>query len=915
MKQIGIAWALAVLLSSAAGAEIEGLVGYWSFDEAGGGVAGDASGNGNDGTIHGAAFVKSPKGHALGFDGADDFVACAASKSLQQLERAGTIAFWFKPEEFRGGLVNWSTGRGWPDQRLVISYKVYHGATDFIQASADSRRHRERRLAWPAKNAWNHVAVTFDGGTVCYYLDGILRNVFYQDARPMIAGVPLWFGRNAGLGPAYFKGAMDEVRIYKRMLSSLEVLASYRNQVAAFQGKTKDVQELLIRAQAVPEPGWIAVETDFARLRPLPDSSALAVSVRGAAGSKVLGRKVKIISPDVGSIIVKMDAADFLPGTYQVTGRILDGEGKPVGEPSRESVEWPGQPTEFKGIRILNNVVWELLKLEQTRINGSRSFAFTSPKSRWIYVAATADATGGGISISVDDEKKIVSFAQGQTATKEAMRFLPAGEHELIVSTEGAGQIKHLVIRSIPEIIVHEFIGGPWSVELGMSPEDFRERYVIPSVNTFVIAPRHLDHPFFEKWQTSGRRWLAACRTLINEAYTVDIIYDQVSRTPGFANPLVHGSMADEFTGVHPSCRNYAEAIRRLRASPEFSDKLLYIYMNNLFGSEEAREIWKSIVDTGSGFAWKRYLPTQSDELSARKFLEEEVVDRARKFRQAHPDALEHTAVCFGSFSLVGGHLLGTTPSVNHKDYLDMQYNIVANDPTFWGTNGLMLYHSSYTDEEILRWVCNLLRHYGIEGETRPATRDPYESPHFSNGDFVDGTHGWNIAPAEPDGVRTVLKRGLSLLQTRYGSSEGETGLVTVRSAKEPNMITREITDLQPGRLYTFRMLTCDYEDMSREEKHDVSVKLENVSLIPDKSFCHLFHNPGWGNFPPYDAQKNKAWMNYHWYLFRAQGKTARMTITDWAGDNEPGGRIGQELMFNYIQVHPYYPADGQQWN
>ena len=55
MKQIGIAWALAVLLSSAVGAEIEGLVGYWPFDEAGGEVAGDASGNENDGTIHGAA--------------------------------------------------------------------------------------------------------------------------------------------------------------------------------------------------------------------------------------------------------------------------------------------------------------------------------------------------------------------------------------------------------------------------------------------------------------------------------------------------------------------------------------------------------------------------------------------------------------------------------------------------------------------------------------------------------------------------------------------------------------------------------------------------------------------------------------------------------------------------------------------
>jgi len=113
MKQIGLAWALAVLLSSAIGAEIKGTVGYWSFDEAAGEVARDASGNGNDGTIHGAKFVKSPKGFALKFDGEDDFVECEASKSLQQLELAGTIELWFKPEELQGGLVNWSTGSGW----------------------------------------------------------------------------------------------------------------------------------------------------------------------------------------------------------------------------------------------------------------------------------------------------------------------------------------------------------------------------------------------------------------------------------------------------------------------------------------------------------------------------------------------------------------------------------------------------------------------------------------------------------------------------------------------------------------------------------------------------------------------------------------------------------------------------------
>ena len=224
MKQIGIAWALAVLLSSAVGAEIEGLLGYWSFDEAGGEIARDVSGNGNDGKIHGAAFVKSPKGHALGFDGVDDFVACGASKSLQQLERAGTIELWFKPEELQGGLVNWSTGSGWEDERLVTAFNTHRGGMEFIHVQADGltlgKHSRIYQLDTPTKNAWNHLALTFDGGTIAYYLDGRLRRVHMAAyARPDIAGVPLWIGRCEGMGEEFFKGSADEVRIYNRVLT------------------------------------------------------------------------------------------------------------------------------------------------------------------------------------------------------------------------------------------------------------------------------------------------------------------------------------------------------------------------------------------------------------------------------------------------------------------------------------------------------------------------------------------------------------------------------------------------------------------------------------------------------------------------------------------------------------------------
>jgi len=30
------------------------------------------------------------------------------------------------------------------------------------------------------------------------------------------------------------------------------------------------------------------------------------------------------------------------------------------------------------------------------------------------------------------------------------------------------------------------------------------------------------------------------------------------------------------------------------------------------------------------------------------------------------------------------------------------------------------------------------------------------------------------------------------------------------------------------------------------------------------------------------------------------------MTISDWAGDDEPGGPPDQELMLNFVEIEPY---------
>ncbi|NQX90490.1 MAG: hypothetical protein HRT77_17780 [Halioglobus sp.] len=675
-----------------------------------------------------------------------------------------------------------------------------------------------------------------------------------------------------------------------------------------------------VAVRAMPEPGWIAVQVDYGKMGPLPEGASIQVQLLGAR-RLAISRQVERLRPEESTISVVLDVAGLQPGGYLTRTAILSPAGEPIGEPAEMPVTWTGRSQEFQGVRILNNVVWELMRVDKETIDGTRTYLFNSPKRRWVYVAAIAGAAGGPLRLSLDDYGEILSFDNDDTAVKEAMRYLPKGTHELVIDAPASATLDSLVVRSIPELILHELSGLKYYNGIPDIPVlEFYDTYVLNNMNTLIADVRNPTlRPVVEKWRQKGSRVLVntSAKGVAEgiEYCPPEELVTYISSSTGYTSPLADGTMLDEFSGPCVNCPSYAAALRALKTMPTFKNKLLYFYDTNIeFNDEQARTRLRAVVATDSVIMWERYLGTGWDkflphpsEAAARNFLKTEygLVGMARTCRRFEPQAIEHLAVCFGFFSTPGGHTLSTTPYVNHKVFLDMQFNVVANDPAFWGTYGLMGYHSSYSDEETLRWISRLFRHYGIEGNTQSATNDSYRSSYLSNGDFVDGTVGWSIMPAEQGSIETARLPGLSRLQARYGSSEGDTGLVTTRSVKGPNRITQEIKNLEPGKLYTFRMIACDFNDQAKREKPAVSVKLANVKVLPDKSFATIFPDASF-----VDVGDQKTWLTYYWYLFRARDQTARVTITDWAADDLAGGPIGQQLIFNYIQVHPYYPTD-----
>jgi hypothetical protein len=82
-------------------------------------------------------------------------------------------------------------------------------------------------------NVWHHVAMTYDGSTLLYFLDGISqasngRNG-YDRGEIIIKNTPVTIGQaGIGTGKEYFYGQIDEVRIYNRTLSKDEVKELYK---------------------------------------------------------------------------------------------------------------------------------------------------------------------------------------------------------------------------------------------------------------------------------------------------------------------------------------------------------------------------------------------------------------------------------------------------------------------------------------------------------------------------------------------------------------------------------------------------------------------------------------------------------------------------------------------------------------
>jgi len=194
-------------------------VALWNFDQEGGNIVYDSSGNNNQGIIYGAQWTKGISGNALYFDGTNDYVAVNDSDSLD-VTTGITIEAWIKPSLVSSSYIvsklNPTIGGGvytldiYPGKTRAILQKEGGGSTDYGASGTSSIK----------ADIWQHLAVTWDGAIVKIYYNGRLDGTSLFSGQIATSTGSLIIGKYLN---QYFKGYIDEIRIYDYALDEKQI--------------------------------------------------------------------------------------------------------------------------------------------------------------------------------------------------------------------------------------------------------------------------------------------------------------------------------------------------------------------------------------------------------------------------------------------------------------------------------------------------------------------------------------------------------------------------------------------------------------------------------------------------------------------------------------------------------------------
>lgn len=246
-----------------------GLVGYWPFN----GNANDESINTNDGVVYGATLTDDRFGNlnsAYHFDGINDFINVGNDPSLNMYNTSFTLTAWVRRMVYPGGFTQpIFTNRG-----LNTGFEFgidgvgngYEGKSVYVTNNSSGAYGIFRSSSLVPLSDYHFVVLVFNyvGSNNNYatlYIDNVqsgtgtnLIDVAYTTNDAFVGWEPHLIEASR-----FFEGDIDDIGLYNRALTELEIDTLYNNYTTGINDYAKD---RLTRVYPNPSTGVINLETN-----------------------------------------------------------------------------------------------------------------------------------------------------------------------------------------------------------------------------------------------------------------------------------------------------------------------------------------------------------------------------------------------------------------------------------------------------------------------------------------------------------------------------------------------------------------------------------------------------------------------------------------------------------------------------
>ncbi|MDP2039392.1 MAG: LamG-like jellyroll fold domain-containing protein, partial [Ignavibacteria bacterium] len=295
-------------------------ISYYSLDDIQkDSVVTDFTASANNGILKkGTKLGKGILGNGLEFDGVDDYVQFAASPTFDINAPAVSVSLWAKlaqlPAELSGSFCGLFDSDA--DQYAIYLDKGNKELRFKVTTTVSAERPGIPEIDL-ISGQWIHLVGVYDGTAAKIYLNGVLK-----DSHPLTGNVKpgqvLMLGRNAIVGPVYYKGNLDNIHVFSKALTQDEITDLYQNitnlaikdPVGVEENLAETIPVSFSLSQNYPNPFNPQTKINYA----LPKSGVVTIKLYD-----ILGKEVGIIESgfkNAGNYSVSFDAGHLASGVY-----------------------------------------------------------------------------------------------------------------------------------------------------------------------------------------------------------------------------------------------------------------------------------------------------------------------------------------------------------------------------------------------------------------------------------------------------------------------------------------------------------------------------------------------------------------------------------------------------------------------